>query len=381
MRDMMTSWMFTGGRVLDGTAFHETDLAVADGVIAQAAPSGRRFDASGLLVLPGIIDLHGDAFERQLQPRPNVGFDPLFALAETERQLLGCGITTAYHGVTLSWEPGLRSIDGWRAMLAATEARDWVCDMRIHLRFEAYNLDALDEAIADILAGRVHLLAFNDHTPSILRKLKKPATAAKFADRAGMTHEAFAELAQRIATREAEVPAALERLAQAARAMHLPMASHDDETIAMRQRFHALGAEICEFPTTVQVGRHAADLGQFVVMGSPNVVRGGSHTGWESAADLVEQGICTILTSDYFYPCLLEAPFEMVRRGRLDLAAAWALVSTNPARAAGLADRGTLQAGMRADIVLVDPDLRAPVATFAAGRLAWISAAGADRLG
>lgn len=377
----MQSWIITGGRILSEAMFTEATLHMEAGLIASAASEPRSFNAAGLLVLPGIIDLHGDAFERQLQPRPNVDFDALFALVETERQLLGCGITTAYHGVTLSWEPGLRSLTAWRALLVAMAKRDWVCDMRIHLRFETYNLEALDEAIADILAGRVHLLAFNDHMQGILRKLRNPASAAKFADRAGMTHQAFTELAHRIATRADEVPAALDRLAQAARTMDLPMASHDDETIAMRQRYHALGAEICEFPTTIEVGRYAADLGQFVVMGSPNVVRGGSHTGWESAADLAEQGICRVLTSDYFYPCLLEAPFEMARRGRMDLATAWAMVSANPAMAARLSDRGRLAPGLRADIVVVDPDLRTPVATFVAGRLAWVSAEGAARLG
>ena len=128
------------------------------------------FDASGLLVLPGIVDLHGDAFERQLQPRPGVDFPADLALRDTESQLLANGITTAFHGVTLSWEPGLRSLTAWQALLAALDAGSWTCDMRVHLRWEAYNLDALETALADIEAGRVHLLAFNDHTPSILKQ-------------------------------------------------------------------------------------------------------------------------------------------------------------------------------------------------------------------
>ena len=375
----MDSWIIRNGSVLQDGRFTTGDLAMTEGRIA-ASGEGRRIDASGLLVLPGIVDIHGDAFERQMQPRPHVDFEPVFALAETERQLLACGITTAYHGVTLSWEPGLRSVEAWRGMLAAMAARDWVCDMRIHLRWEAFNLDALDEAIADILAGRVHMLAFNDHCASIVKKLKNPAEGAKYADRAGMKVAEFQALADSVVARAGEVAAALDRLGAAARQMGLPMASHDDDSIAKRDQFHALGADICEFPITEEVGQYAADQGQFVVMGSPNVVRGRSHLGWASASDLAERGICRVLTSDYYYPCLLEAPFVIASRGKLDFAAAWALVSANPARAALLHDRGELVPGRRADVILVDPTTHSAVASFAGGRLAHLSAEGSARL-
>ena len=187
-------------------------------------------------MLPGIVDIHGDAFERQLQPRPGVGFAADIALHDTEAQLLANGITTAFHGVTLSWEPGLRSLDAWQALLDALEARRWTCDMRVHLRWEAYNLEALDIALADIAAGRVHLLAFNDHTPPILKKIKDPVAGAKYSDRAGMKLDDFRALAEQVGARAPAVPAALERIAAAAREAGLPMASHDDATIATRSR-------------------------------------------------------------------------------------------------------------------------------------------------
>ena len=376
----MTGISITGGRVLQDNALRESDIGIAAGLIAEPQP-GRHFDATGLLVLPGIVDIHGDAFERQIQPRPGVAFDVGFALAETERQLLGCGITTAYHGVTLSWEPGLRSIEAWRAILAALGARRWTCDMRVHMRWEAFNLEALDEALADIEAGRVHMVAFNDHTASIIKKLSHPIEGAKYAGRAGMQLAAFRDLAERIAGRAEEVPAALDRIGTLCRAKGLPMASHDDNTIEMRQEFAARGAAICEFPITEEVGIFARAEGDAVVMGSPNVVRGGSHLGWASAADLAERGICSVLTSDYYYPCLLAAPFVLEARGKLNFAESWALVSANPAAAAGLTDRGRIAPGLRADLVLVDPATRDPVATFSKGRLAWVSAQGSARFG
>lgn len=375
----MSDMLIQGGRALIDGAFIEADVGLSNGLFGPGG--GRRFDARGLLVLPGIVDIHGDAFERQIQPRPNVNFNPLFGLVETERQLLGCGITTAYHGVTFSWESGLRSAPAWRALLEALAARPWTCDMRVHLRWETFNLEALDEALADIAAGRVHMVAFNDHMEAILKKMSVPTEAAKYAGRAGMKAAAFTELAQTVAARAAEVPKAIDRMAALCRAMHVPMASHDDETIETRKAYTARGADICEFPVTEPVGVYARAQGDAVVMGSPNVVRGGSHLGWASAADLAERGICTVLTSDYYYPCLLEAPFVLESRGRLSLAEAWALVSANPAAAAHLPDRGRIAPGLRADLVIVDPTTRTPLATIAAGRLAALSAAGAARLG
>jgi alpha-D-ribose 1-methylphosphonate 5-triphosphate diphosphatase len=372
----------TGGAVLlpkDG--MQKADLYLQNGKIGfDHTLGGKRFDASGLLVLPGIIDLHGDAFERQLQPRPGVDFPAGLALQDTESQLLTNGITTAFHGVTLSWEPGLRSKKAWRKLLAALAAGSWTCDMRIHLRWEAYNLDALETALADIAAGRVHLLAFNDHTGSILRKLSDPIEGAKYAGRAGMNLTDFKKLADETAARSHAIPAALDRIAAAARARNLPMASHDDDAIDVRNRFRSLGARICEFPMAEEVGRAAQQEGDFVAMGCPNVVRGGSHLGWASAAQMAEAGICRVLTSDYYYPAMMRAAFTLEQRKTLTLPQAWALISENPAQAAGLSDRGSIAPGLRADLVIADPSSRRPVATIVAGQLAFITAAGARRL-
>ncbi|HEV7264021.1 MAG TPA: alpha-D-ribose 1-methylphosphonate 5-triphosphate diphosphatase [Falsiroseomonas sp.] len=377
-------WVITGGQALleDGPA--RGDVALSDGLVAaRAAPGARGFDASGLLVLPGLVDIHGDAHERQFQPRPGIGIPPAIALRDSAAQLLACGITTAFLGVTLSWEPGLRGIEAWRATLAAVEAARAGAgvDLRIHCRFEADNLDALEEVLADIAAGRVQLLAYNDHTPAIVKRIADPAQAAKYAARAGLPPAEFVALAERAWSRRPEVPAARARLAAAARAASIPMLSHDDATPEMRAAFRALGAAVCEFPMADAVAEAARAAGEHVVMGAPNVVRGGSHMGWSAAAPLAERGLVTVLASDYVWPAMLEAAFVMAGRGVLDLARAWALVSANPAAAAGLADRGRIAPGLRGDVVVVDPVCRAPVATFAAGRLAWISPQGGARLG
>ncbi|GAB0116627.1 alpha-D-ribose 1-methylphosphonate 5-triphosphate diphosphatase [Acidisoma sp. 7E03] len=371
-----------GGEWLTQAGLEEGVVRLQAGVIAnRLSGASRRFDARELLVLPGIVDLHGDAFERQVQPRPGVAFPMDLALAETEAQLVANGITTAFHGVTLSWEPGLRSAEAFTALLMQLEAHKprTACDMRVHLRWEAYNLEALDLALATIAAGQVHLLAFNDHTPGILRKIKDPAACAKYSDRAGMTVEAFRALADRIAARAEAVPAALERISAAARTAGIALASHDDATLEERAAFRAMGARISDFPMNAETARAATDAGDWVLMGSPNVVRGGSHMGWISARQMVESGLCRILSSDYFYPALLRAGFAF--GGRDGLAKAWPLISENPAKAAGLADRGTIAPGLRADLVIVaaEPAPRV-VATIAGGRIVYLSAEGAARL-
>jgi alpha-D-ribose 1-methylphosphonate 5-triphosphate diphosphatase len=249
----------------------------------------------------------------------------------------------------------------------------------VHLRFEADNFDAEPEALAAMAAGRLHLLGFNDHTPSILKKLSDPKEVGKYAGRAGVGEAQYLQLAERAAARRPEVPEGRRRLAEAARRGGIPMLSHDDATCEGRAMFRALGASICEFPMAEAVAEDARAAGEHVVMGAPNAVRGGSHLGWASAAPLAERGLVSVLASDYHWPALLAAPFRLAARGVLDLARAWALVSTNPAEALGLSDRGRIAPGLRGDLALVTP-AGALQAVFVGGDLAWLAPGAAGRL-
>ena len=163
----------------------------------------------------------------------------------------------------------------------------------------------------------------------------------------------------------------MRRIAAAAEAAGVVRLAHDEETLEDRSLYRGLGALISEFPEIVPVAREAAAAGEAVVFGAPNVLRGGSHAGCPGAADMVREGLCTVLASDYYYPAMLLAPFRLAEQGILALEDAWQLVSANPARAAGLADRGMLAEGARADILLVDPTgpVPRPAAVLAAGRL------------
>jgi len=356
----------------------DTDLVVEAGVIAAVGIQGGStgIDAGGLLLLPGIVDLHGDAFERQLMPRPGVHFPLDLALLETDRQMSANGITTAFHGLTCSWEPGLRSRQAAANFLVALEriAPDLACDTHVHLRHEVYNVDAIDDILAWIAAGHIRLLAFNDHLPFLQRKAKTPGKLAAYAERAQISVPAFEQLMADVADRGDAIVASNDRLACAARKRGIALASHDDDTPATRQRYRELGATLCEFPTNRETAAAARALDSAIILGAPNVVRGGSHSGGLRAADLVRDGLADVLTSDYYYPSLLHAAFHLAETGTCSLPAAWQLVAHNPARRAGFADRGEIAAGQRADLLLVD-DRRAGltrvVTTVVAGRIVY----------
>lgn len=359
----MTDILLEGGRTLIGGEFAETSLGVSGTDIARLdATRGRArlvLDARGLLVLPGIVDLHGDAFERQMMPRAGVDFPIDVALADSDRQAISNGMTTVFHATTCSWEPGLRSAANANGLMEAIERQrpQFAADTRFHLRHETYNLDAEEEISRWLAEGRVDLFAFNDHMDGTVADMAKPRKRNRMVERTGLSSEDFDFLVARVSARAAEVPASVSRLAAAARNAGVRMLSHDDATPAMRQGFRAMGVAIAEFPINEETAREAAAAGDAIVYGAPNVVRGGSHTGWTRASDMIAKGLCSVLASDYYYPAQLLAAFRLAADGVLPLAKAWDLVSAAPARATGLSDRGVLAEGHRADILLVDDEI------------------------
>ena len=378
----MTDILIEGGRALLGNSILETSVQIASGKISALGSdhgsSSFGLDARDLLVLPGIVDLHGDAFERQMMPRPGVDFPVDVALIDSDRQAIGNGITTVFHATTWSWEPGLRSGNNATRLLEAIETLRprLAADTRFHLRHETYNLDAETDIAQWLSGGRIDLFAFNDHMDSTVASLAKPQKRNRMVERTGLSDEAFNSLVERVVCRGDAVPASVARLAKAARDANVRMLSHDDESPAMRKAFRAQGVSIAEFPVNEETAREAAEAGDFIVFGAPNVVRGGSHTGWTKAADMIAKGLCSILASDYYYPAQLLAAFRLADDGVLPLAEAWNLISAAPARAAGLADRGVLAEGCRADIILVDDELPLRpriVAVIAAGRLVHLT--------
>jgi len=368
----------SGGRVLqaDGT-INEVGVLIEGGLIGGIGKHTARkkgvWDVRGYLVLPAIIDLHGDAFERQIMPRPGVRFPLDLALQETDRQMAANGIATAYHGITYSWEPGLR---GRETVVELLDVLDnlrsrLMCDTRVHLRWETYNTFGAADVVEWINTGRIDLLAFNDHLDLIRSALVNPQKLAKYADRAGLTTGAFTALVDEVITRKQDMRSKMEWLALIADKAEIPCASHDDYSPEIRADYDKMGVRICEFPVNAETAKHAVENSRPVIMGAPNVLRGKSHCNRLCATTAAGQGLCTVLTSDYYYPSLLQAPFKLAADGVLDFPAAWNMVSKNAAAAGGLEDRGQITQGKRADLVVVDdsiPGCPRVVATFVAGK-------------
>lgn len=371
------------GTVLQHDELVTTNLLTENGIIAAPTSDygsdALRLNAEGLLVLPGIIDVHGDAFERSIMPRASVSFDLDLAFQDTDQQLAANGITTAYHGLTISWEPGLRSLDNAKRFMNALAAQraSFRVDHRVQLRWETFAFGAADHVAEWLAQDPTPALAFNDHTSSTIERIESGnrKKLAGWASRCGLTPEEYVDMVYQMAERREEVPAAVSALAARAKQSGSVILSHDDVTIQDRAYYRDLGADISEFPMTLEALHDAHDNGEHAVFGAPNVVRGGSHNGSLNAADMAEQSLCTILASDYHYPSLINAVFALTKHKNMPLAQSWALISKNPAEAMCLADRGTLDIGQRADVILVRERDGLPqvVATLSNGELAYLA--------
>ncbi len=367
------------GSILTPEGLVGMPLGISGGRIAPA-PTGRRLDLSGHLVLPGIVDIHGDGFERHLAPRRGAMDSLAAGLAGLDAELGANGITTAVVAQFFSWEGGMRGPDFAEALADALTSTPMRAHTLMQLRVETGMIDAFDRALALVERARIPYVVLNDHLPH--RELaagKRPPSLTGQALKARRSPEAHWRLLQEMHDRREEVPAALARLGADLRARGVLIGSHDDHGAGDRARARALGAVLSEFPETVEAAQAAKAEGEGVVMGAPNLVRGGSHAGKVAAGVLVAAGLVDALASDYHYPAPARAAFRLADEG-MDLAAAWALVSEGPARLLGLDDRGRLAPGMRADLVVVEAETRRIAMTLAGGEVSHLAGPLAARL-
>lgn len=371
----MAELVVSGGRcLLPGRGLVPADIVCADGHIVDIRSPGSTLraaiDATDCLVLPGIVDIHGDAFERQIMPRPKTMFPLDLATMDTDRQLAANGITTAYHGVTISWEPGLRSLEQSMRVIDSIDRLQpmLLVDNRIHIRWETYALDAAGAVHELLKRNGKPLLAFNDHTSHLMKVADVRGAIARHAERSMVEAGHYLALYEAVAARRDDVPAGIASMAAAANRLGVRMLSHDDRTPGERDVYRSLGVRIAEFPVTVETLDNAVAAGDFTVLGAPNVVRGGSHTGSIGAEAAIREGKCSILASDYYYPAQLGALLDLDERGVLPIEEGWKLVSSTPAAAAGLDDRGLISEGLRADLIIVCRRTARPVTTICGGR-------------
>lgn len=378
---MSLALRLTGAEILLPEGLAETDLNLADGHITDDTQP-REVDLSGFLVLPGLVDAHGDGFEKHLAPRRGAMKDVGQGLIAAEAELAANGITTAVLAQFYSWEGGMRGPDfAERVFSGLNEVRPRLdTDLQAQLRFETSMLDDYDAMQDMVRRFEIPYVVFNDHLPhDALEKGKRPPRLTGQALRIGRNPEKHLEYMQGLHARLGEVPTALEELTKALAQQGIRMGSHDDRTSDQRDQWHAMGVNIAEFPETQEAAEAARATGDGIILGAPNAVRGGSHNGNVSAIDLAAMGLCDALASDYHYPSLRRAAFLLADGGVCDLEAAWSLVSAGPARLLGLTDRGRLTPGQRADLVILDATTRDICATISGGHITHLRGEAATR--
>jgi len=378
-------WLSNLSVVLADQTLPQASICVEDGHIAEIrpgpAPQGSKFSGSELIAIPGIVDLHGDMIEREIEPRPGSQFPVDIALLELDKRLAAAGVTT--HFAALSFAEFTRSDASANALRVEEVARNIVqtinrlrssllTDVRIHARFEITYPNAVPVLEALIEEDQLHLISLMDHTPGQgqfrdLEAYVSYMTNWLKAERA----EVEATVRQLMAGHDQAIHN-LREVSALARQHGVVLASHDDDTVEKVELMADVQTVISEFPITADAARAAKARGMVVAMGAPNALRGGSHSGNLSAKEVLQAGLLDALMTDYYPAAPLHAAFAWAQQGLLPLHAAVNLIAANPARAAGLTDRGALEPGQRADIVLIRPGLTPRVvATLCAGRFVF----------
>ena len=360
----MSETIFTGAhivamdRIIDGT------VVVDDGRIdvveqgASAAPGA--LDLDGDYLLPGLIELHTDNLERHLAPRPGVRWPRCAAVVGHDAQVVAAGITTVFDaialGEVLATSGRVEGLQDMReGLMQAHRAGILKADHRLHLRCElsyAGVLELFESLMDEPLVGLVSIM---DHTPGQRQFVDVAKYRSYYMKKYGLSPGEFEKfLAERLDHSATYSAHHRREIVNRARARALVLASHDDGTLDHVIESADAGMKIAEFPTTFEAARASHQRGLAVLMGAPNVVLGGSHSGNIAAGDLAAARLLDILSSDYVPASLVHAPFALAEAGiGVDLPAAIRLVSYNPAQVMGLGDRGEIAAGKRADLVRV----------------------------
>ena len=362
--------------VLPDRELRDAALLVEDGVIAEIAPesggAAPEFDCGGAIVIPGLVDLHCDALEKEIAPRPKVLFPLPFAIAQIDRRNAMAGITTPFHAISFAHDEfGVRDPVIAAQTVRALHAYRGMVDNRVHCRYEI--TDAISHApLVELVRDRaMDLLSLMDHTPG-QGQFKSLEAYQHYMVGAYQVSAAQAQsMAQAKIAAQAGAAERVHVLVEMARANRLPLASHDDDSVERIAALSAMGARMSEFPINLETATAAHRAGLATILGAPNVLRGKSQSGSMRAIDGIIAGVADCLCSDYHPATLVEALFRLPELAGLPLHAAVRIGSANPARAAGLDDRGQIAVGRRADLVAVrrSPEVISVEVTMVAGRV------------
>ncbi len=367
----MTETVFRNGRIVLRHDVVRADVVVRGGeIVAVDDPGPGRLgvDLEGDWLIPGLVELHTDHLEGHYAPRPRVRWNPVAAVQAHDAQIATSGITTVFDALRVGMDEDTKLEPGDMTTLARAIAEGQRhgrlrAEHFIHLRCEVSAPDVLDGFAAFENDARVRIASLMDHTPGQRQFTSLDAFRAYYGGKTGMSE---AELQAFILRRQAqaEESSATNRatIARMARERGIVLASHDDATEAHVAEAVDHGVTLAEFPTTHAAATASRDAGMKVLMGAPNIVRGGSHSGNIAARDLVDAELLDVLSSDYFPFSLVHAAFLVgLEDGGIGVPRAVAMVSANPAAVAGLDDRGTIAEGKRADLAQVHVDGTVPV--------------------
>jgi len=366
--------------VLENEVLPDAAVLVEDGVIAainpQSAGNVEEISLHGQTLIPGMIDLHCDALEKEVEPRPNVHFPLDFACAQADKRNAAAGVTTVFHALSFAnHELGVRN-NAFAADIARA-VHAWqphaLVDNRVHCRYEVTDPTAPPVLLELMQNGDMHLFSVMDHSPG----QGQFKDIAAFRDYLARTYKkSDAELDALLAEKASQSEGAMQRieaLVEAARGHGIRVASHDDDTQQKVEAVHALGVSISEFPINLEAAQAAKSRGMHTIFGAPNILRGKSQSGSMRALDAVKQNVADCLCADYAPAALIVAVFRLPQLAEITLADAVRLVTLNPARAAGLKDRGSIAVGKRADLVSVAHinGLAQAAGVWTRGRLAY----------
>jgi alpha-D-ribose 1-methylphosphonate 5-triphosphate diphosphatase len=327
-------------------------VAVDEGSVSLSAAQ----DWEGDLLLPGLVEVHTDHLETHLSPRPNVHWKPMAALCAHDSQIAAAGITTVLDAICLGvYEERQELLNvSVRAIHDASASGMLRADHYLHLRCEIVHEEVVSffRPFAD--DPILKLVSLMDHTPGQRQWKNLEKYRAYYGwrykmDRAGLD----AMIADRMARQVHYASANIAAIVADCRGRGIPLASHDDTEAEHAAEAAELGVTISEFPTTIAAARAARAKGMGIIMGSPNLVLGGSHSGNVAALDLATLQLLDALASDYVPVSLLEGAMRLCEKAEYSLAEAIATVTRNPAAMVGLEDRGEVAVGKRADLVRV----------------------------
>ena len=346
--------------VLTNEILENASLMIENGIIIEINPTStseaKIIDLQGQLLMPGMIDLHCDALEKEVEPRPNVFFPLDFACAQADKRNAAAGITTVYHALSFAHdELGVRNNE--MAAKIARAVHDWqphgLVDNRVHCRYEITDEPALPILKELLIENSMHLISMMDHTPGQGQFKNLAAYRDYLMNNYKKTEDEVDSIVEKKMQAASGAYDRVQELANVAHAAGISVASHDDDSAERISTMSSIGADISEFPITLEAALAAKQAGMSTIFGAPNILRGKSQSGSMKAIEAIQNKVADCLCADYAPATLLIAVMKIPELSDLNLPQAIQLVTSNPAKAAKLDDRGAIEVGKRADLIVI----------------------------